>query len=164
MSKASHIKLVHKILALVLVPFLLNGLWLFLLNDALLRKAQMVEIERAQARYLDNLNHCIQLFYDATGKLFEYELTSDPAAQRHGLDAMRQLKELISRMQLGAQVTAKSKEDLESIGALIEQELSELSQPITASSKPELSVFLVRVNQARRVFKKAVKRSTTILL
>jgi signal transduction histidine kinase len=164
MSKASHIKLVHKILALVLVPFLLNGLWLFLLNDALSRKAQMVEIERAQARYLDNLNHCIQLFYDATGKLFEYELTSDPAAQRHGLDAMRQLKELISRMQLGAQVTAKSKEDLESIGALIEQELSELSQPITASSKPELSVFLVRVNQARRVFKKAVKRSTTILL
>lgn len=164
MREASNVKLVHKISALALVPFLFNGLWLFLLNDSLSRKAQMVEIERAQARYLENLNHCIQLFYDATGKLFEYELTSDPFAQKHGLNSMSQLKELIGRMQLDTQVTPESRQDLESIAALMEQELGELSEPLTESSKPEVSAFLIRVNQARRLFKKSVKRSTSILL
>ena len=67
---------------------------LILLNDALSRKDQMVQIERTQTRYLEDLNHGLQLFYDSTGKLFEYQMTHDPAARRHSIDSLHALESL----------------------------------------------------------------------
>ena len=118
-----HFKLVHKIYALVLIPFFFNGLILLTLNDALTRKEQMVQLERVESKYLEDLNHGIQLFYDSTGKLFEYEITRDPAAQRHSLDALHTLRALISRMRLDTAVSETTRQSFESFASIMQMQV-----------------------------------------
>src|SRR5476649_433388 len=145
------IKIVHKILALVLIPFFFNGLLFFWLNGALARKAQMVETERTQSKYLEDLNHGLQLFYDVAAKLFEYELTSDPVAKEVGLGEMKELKALAARMRMDAQLSSQRKDDVESIGALMEQEFFDLPPDEARIDKSEVASFIGRVTQAKRM-------------
>jgi signal transduction histidine kinase len=156
------VKLVHKISALILIPFLFNGLCLLLLNDAVARKDQMVQAERAQAKYLEDLNHGVQLFYDSTGKLFEYELTDDPAARRHSIDSLNMLRELISRMRLDAAVSPSTKQGFESFAQTMESVTTSIAQD-DLTAQDNTTPFFKRVNAARKLLKKSLKSSSFIL-
>jgi signal transduction histidine kinase len=163
-SKLFKLTLVQKILALVLAPFLLNGLWLVLLNQALAQKSQLMDEEQSQTKYLENLNHGFQLFYDATGKLFEYELTSDPAARQHSLASIKEFRELAGQMRVAANVSKRSKQDFEAIASLMEQELNSLPQEKIATDRSDAASFFLQVNQARRLLKKTAQNSSSIML
>lgn len=65
-------KIIHKGLALVLIPFCLNAVWVILLSNSLARTAKVVEIERNQTSLIEHLYRATWLTLDATGNVFSY--------------------------------------------------------------------------------------------
>lgn len=53
------IRILHKGLALVLIPLIINCVWIFMLNDALSRNQELLEQERYQSRLLFLMNSAI---------------------------------------------------------------------------------------------------------
>jgi len=69
---SANFKILHKGLALVLIPLAINTVWIAMLNDALSRSQELIDQERHQSRLLYHLNSAIVEYGTVVGSAMNF--------------------------------------------------------------------------------------------
>ena len=158
-------KIVHKGLALVLIPFLLNGFWFFLLSDQLNKTAKLVEVEQNQSDLLEHLYIATQLMMDASGNLFSFIITKrDRFKDQVNTEISLVAEELNYITRKGEMSSSQSMADDALLKLLKEQSsyiLSFLSESQTETDI--LSQLTARKKAIRSVLGKSFQRANELL-
>lgn len=70
-------RIIHKGLALVIIPLVVNTVWICLLNNCLERTAHLADIEREQSKILRHINACFFKFAEVMGSTSGYFMSGD---------------------------------------------------------------------------------------
>ncbi|MBS1996719.1 MAG: hypothetical protein JSS86_10425 [Cyanobacteria bacterium SZAS LIN-2] len=123
-KQSSGLTLVHKGLLLIIVPFLFNCTWLFLLNGVLDRTHKLADMERQQSIFIEHLNTVMDGSYQARESLLGYIATRN--------------KKYLSRTDLWIERTTKAVAALTSLPLTTEQRnlANELNEAINSQLSP----------------------------
>jgi signal transduction histidine kinase len=70
-------RIIHKGLALVIIPLVVNTVWICLLNNCLDRTAHLADVEREQSKILQHINACFFKFAEVMGSTSGYFMSGD---------------------------------------------------------------------------------------
>jgi hypothetical protein len=70
-------KIMHKGLALFVVPVVLNAVWVVLLIQTLAHSQMLIEQERSHSDNIDHINTAMEKLFNASGGMFSYMFSND---------------------------------------------------------------------------------------
>lgn len=79
-----HPKIIHKGMALVLIPLIVNTVWVIVLSGCLAKTEALVESERTRSIVLQHINNCIINFAETLGAMANYLTLGDKRYRREG--------------------------------------------------------------------------------
>ncbi len=152
--KAFSPKILHKGLALVIIPFFFNAIWFWLLADSLARTAQLADLERKQNTLLEHLHATTQLFIEASGALVSYALTNRNQYKVQARDTVNRYRAEADYVLRNSTLSTAQKACLTAIRNSLDDQLKDL---VDMSHPPEESTF----SEAGTLAFLATKRTAT---
>jgi signal transduction histidine kinase len=171
-------RIIHKGLALVLIPFLLNVVWIGMLWNSVDQTAKLLELERKQTDLVEALNSVLVLFYNTQGALLTYDFEflirnrpfneKDAAFHDKAKISFAELKETLRTLSVNDELSDSQRSFMAELRQLFEQEFSQLDSPElrpTPDQDPTAfrRLLLTRMRQFRAILHEGANRSAELL-
>jgi signal transduction histidine kinase len=163
--KALSPKIIHKGMALVIIPFFFNVIWISMLSESLARTARLAELERTQNVLVEHLNSSTQLFMTAFGGLFSYLATGNPQYKGRAKSAIMQFRTESDYILKNTSLSEPQKACLVSLRQALDHQLADLVDVQSQSITGEQSLagyFLSKRMETRSLLMEANKRSVEV--
>jgi len=89
-SKPLSMRIIHKGLAIVLLPLVVNTVWILMLNNCLESTEHLAELERSQSILLQHINSSFFKFAGVMTSLTSYVATGDPRLKAQYLSQLQE--------------------------------------------------------------------------
>jgi len=164
-------KIIHKGLALVLVPILVESIFFWQLYGLVVSAEQLAQAERRQSAIVERMNFVMTLFANATGSMFSYLITGKQSYSMQGKAYLDGVRSEFDAMDLLMKDDPSLRSVLTEFRAMSEDEFRKLAaftppEPGTnystaLSSITELKPYLKQANaKSRKVMKIIVDQRT----
>jgi signal transduction histidine kinase len=158
-------KIIHKGLALVIIPFFFNVIWISMLSESLARTTRLAELERNQNVLVEHLNSTTQLFLIAFGELFTYMATGQARHKAKAQSAITQFRTDSDYILKNIDLSESQKGCLIEIRQALDKQLADFSQMESESMTGDQSIaslFIAKRLETRQLLADSNNRSMQV--
>jgi len=127
-SKPLSMRIIHKGLAIVLLPLVVNTVWILMLNNCLESTEHLAELERSQSILLQHINSSFFKFAAVMTSLTSYVATGDPRLKAQYLSQLQEVQNELKYLQSASRYRTTMQKFAAEVFDTAETHFSEMEQ------------------------------------
>lgn len=146
------LRIVHKVLALALLPLVFNTVWIALFSSSLSRARDLMDREHKQTVILTHLNQATVLVGSAFGQLASFASNGNELHRQRSQELQSQVRQEITALRQLSPTDTKMQQLLDELSATIDEDMHALEALDNKAGEADL---LARVKKLRNFVKQA---------
>ncbi len=143
------LKIAHKGMGLIIIPFLFNCVWVLLLSGAVEKTSQLAELEHDQAVFIERLNPVMDYSYETRESFIAYLLTNKQIYWTRASEFMDKTRIALKNLSVLPRLTEGQKICTQELSEVLEGQFEQISRALKAADDPGAPSLVSDIEMSR---------------